>query len=266
MAAKVGRGKAEVPKGGLATAGGGESSDSSELVFAKAADHTTLNLDVIGRHHDRSHFGICRLEPYLAGAFAIKALESRFFAADQRHNDVTGIGDLGLFAHYEIPIHNVIFNHRSAFDLQDKGITTAREIAQRNRFAFFHGFQRTPRGDPTHQRKLLHLAIGYLLLDRLRQLDDLDGTALIVTAADKTLFLERGDVLVHGGQGRELEALADFLEARRVAVLGLKRNEVVENFFLTFGESHVRLRLRIFATGTLGEKKANVKKIGRAHV
>ncbi len=71
-------------------------------------------------------------------------------------------------------------------------------------------------------------------------MDDLDGAALIVTAANKAFFLECGDVLVHGGEGSELQAFADFLEAWRVAMLGLKRHEVVQNFFLPFGQSHVR--------------------------
>ena len=134
----------------------------------------------------------------------------------------------------------MIFNHGSALDLQDKRIAAAREIAQRNRFALFHGLQRTSRRDSSYQRKLLHLAVDDLFLDRLRQLDDLDGAALIVTAANEALLLERSDVLVHGGQGSEFQALADFFKAWRVAVLGLKRYKVVENFFLPFGQSHVR--------------------------
>src|SRR2546430_4027837 len=71
-------------------------SDDSGLVFAKDADDTALNLDVVRGNHDRSHFGICRLETYLAGAFAIEALERCFFPTNQRHHNVTSIGDLGL--------------------------------------------------------------------------------------------------------------------------------------------------------------------------
>jgi hypothetical protein len=43
-------------------------------------------------------------------------------------------------------------------------------------------------------------------------------------------------------------------------VLGLKGHQVIENFFLPFGESHVRAStFEGFSTGTLGEKKAHVK-------
>jgi hypothetical protein len=43
-------------------------------------------------------------------------------------------------------------------------------------------------------------------------------------------------------------------------MLGLKRHEVIENFFLPFGQGHVRASIcKSFPQGTLGEKKANVK-------
>src|SRR6266436_10090312 len=222
----------------LMIAGLAESLNNSLLVFTKDADDTTLNLDVVRGHHDRSHFRICGLKTNLAGAFAIKALQSCFFAANQRHHDVTGIGDLGLFADDEISVHDVILDHGRALDLQDEGIAATREIAKRNRFAFFHGLQRTSGGDPSHERKLLQFAIADLILDRLRQLDDFDGAALVIAAPNETFFLERGDVLVHGGQRSEFEAFANFFEARRVAVLGLKGHEVIEDLFLPFGQSH----------------------------
>src|SRR6267378_106476 len=218
--------------------GGGEQLDDSGLVLAKNAYDTALNFYVVRGHHDRSHFGICRLQADLARAFAIEALERCFFATNQRNNDIPGIGDLGLLANDKVPVHDVIFDHGTPFDLQNKGIAATSEIAQRNRLAFFNSFQRAPRRDPSHQWKLLHLAIVYLILDRLRQLDNLDGAALIVPAPYKAFFLESGNVLVHGGQRSELEALANFFEAWRVAVLGLKRHEVIENFFLPFGECH----------------------------
>src|ERR1700737_2266025 len=217
---------------------GGEQSDDSKLVLAEGADDPALNFQVVRGDHDGSHFRICRLETYLAGGFAIEALKRCFFAANQGDDDVSGIGDLGLLANDIVPVHDVIFDHGTSFDLQDKGIAATREISQRNRLAFFNSFQRAPRRDPSHQWKLLHLAIVYLILDRLWQLDDLDREALIVTAANEAFFLERGDVLVHGGQRSELEALANFFEAGCVAVFGLKRHEVIENFFLPFGECH----------------------------
>src|ERR1700719_4861887 len=152
----------------LPVVGGGARTDDSALVFAKDADDAALNLDVVRGYHDGGHFGICRLETALAGSFAIEALERCFFAADQRHHDVTGIGHLGLLADDKIPVHDVIFDHGAAFDLQNKGIAATREIAQRNRLTLFNSFQRAPCRNPSHQWKLVHPSIVYLILDRLR--------------------------------------------------------------------------------------------------
>src|SRR2546426_7427219 len=108
----------------------GKNLDNSELILAKDADHTTLNLHVVRGHHDGSHFRVCRLQANLAGPLAKEALQSCFLAANQRHHDVTGIGNLGLFAHDEISVHDVILDHGGAFDLEDEGIPATREIAQ----------------------------------------------------------------------------------------------------------------------------------------
>src|SRR5438876_10533342 len=48
--------------------------------------------------------------------------------------------------------------------------------------------------------------------------------ALIVAAANETLFLQRRDVFVHRCERRQLQSLAYFFKARRVSMLGLKRN------------------------------------------
>ena len=47
----------------------------------------------------------------------------------------------------------------------------------------------------------------------------LDRSALVVGAADVSLALEVGQVLVHRGQGLEPEVLGDLLEAGRVALV-----------------------------------------------
>ncbi len=106
--------------------GGEKQSHDSDLIFAQDADDATLNFYVVGRQQDGSHFGIRRLQTYLAGSFAIEALESCFLAADQRHDDIAGVGNLGLLAYNEVAVHDVIFDHGRAFDLQHKGIAAAR--------------------------------------------------------------------------------------------------------------------------------------------
>src|ERR1700681_2533495 len=112
------------------------------------------------------------------------------------------------------------------------------KVSERKRLAFLHSFERTTRGDAAHEGKLLHLALEHLILHRFGQLKNFDGAALIVAAANEALFLQRGDVLVHGGERGELHTLADLFKAGRVAVLVLEGNEIIQDFFLTFGQGH----------------------------
>ena len=60
--------------------------------------------------------------------------------------------------------------------------------------------------------------------------------AAVPGALDEALFLQVRQVLVHRGQRREAEAPADFLEARRVAVLLDELVQVIEDLALPFGE------------------------------
>src|SRR5260370_33234313 len=92
----------------LMIAGLAESLNNSLLVFTKDADDTTLNLEVVHGHHDRTHFRICRLQANLAGAFAIEALQCCPFAANQCQHDVTGIGNLDWVAYAELSVHDGI--------------------------------------------------------------------------------------------------------------------------------------------------------------
>src|SRR5260370_2489569 len=82
-----------------------DNTNYSELVLAKYADDTPLNLDVVRGHHDGSHFRICRLQANLAGAFAIEALQSCFFAANQPHHDITRIAPCSFFPADKITAH-----------------------------------------------------------------------------------------------------------------------------------------------------------------
>ena len=60
--------------------------------------------------------------------------------------------------------------------------------------------------------------------------------AAIPRPADEALFLQVGEVLVHRRQRRQAEAFADFLEARRIAVLLDELVQVVENLALPLGQ------------------------------
>ena len=88
----------------------------------------------------------------------------------------------------------------------------------------------------------------------------LDRPAAVPRALDEALFLQVGEVLVHRRQRREAEAAADFLEARRVAVLLDELVQVVEDFALPFGErKHAGLSLaEVRCDGTIRKRKAKV--------
>src|SRR6267143_7183424 len=157
----------------------------SGSVFAKNTYDAALNSHVVSRDHNGWHLRICRLQTNLTRSFAIEALQRRFVPANQRHHDVPGVRHLRLFADHVVPVHDVILNHGTAFHLEDERIPATREISQRKGFPLLNRLQRTPRRNPSHEGKLLYLALHYLVLDRLRQLHNFDRAALIVAAPNK---------------------------------------------------------------------------------
>src|SRR5208337_710443 len=116
-------------------------------------------------------------------------------------------------------------------------------ITQGNGLAFLDGFERAAGGDAANQRKLLDAALNDLFLHGLRQLHDFDRAALVITAPDEALFLEGADVFVDGGERGEFQSASNFFKARRVTVLGLKRDEKIKNFLLPFWQGHEFLRV-----------------------
>ena len=129
----------------------------------------------------------------------------------------------------------MILDHGIPLHLQNIRIAAPREITQRKGLSLLDRFQGPACRNATHERKLLDFPIEHLLLHWLRQLHNFDRAALVVPAADKPFLLQRGDVLVHRGQRSELQALADFLKAWRVAVLRFESHEIIQNFFLPLG-------------------------------
>src|ERR1035438_663284 len=106
-------------------------------ILSQDADDAALNFYIVRGNDDRRHFGISGLETNLAGTFAIEALESGFVAADQRDNNIAGIGDLGLLADYEIAVHELVFEHGTALHFECEGISTVGEVAEGKSFALF---------------------------------------------------------------------------------------------------------------------------------
>src|ERR1700732_1020663 len=105
--------------------------EAASLVFSKHANYPALDLDLIGRHDDRAHFGIGRLQANLPRPFAVETFQGSFILSDQCHHDVAPISSLGLLAHHIIAIHDVVFNHGGALNLQYERSSTAREVSER---------------------------------------------------------------------------------------------------------------------------------------
>ena len=100
-------------------------------------------------------------------------------------------------------------------------------------------FQGPARRNPAKQRQFLDLSLHHLVLHGLWQLHNFNRTALVISAPDETLLLERRDVLVNRRERRQLQSLADLLKTRRVAVLRLKGDQVIQHFFLPFCQRHL---------------------------
>src|SRR6185503_8557639 len=98
-----------------------------------------------------------------------------------------------------------------------------------NGFVAGHGFNRGAGGDETEQRQLESASAN-------SRRNDLDRPAAVPRPADEAFLLQVGEVLVDGGERRQVETAPDFLEARGVAVLLDELVEIVEDFTLAFGE------------------------------
>jgi hypothetical protein len=85
----------------------------------------------------------------------------------------------------------------------------------------------------------------------------IDRAAAIVVAGEQALFLQVGNVLMHGGQGIQAHGFLDLFKRRGVSLLHHEaRNEVVE-LALTPSDRHAR---------SIGECMANVNRMADAIV
>src|SRR5690348_3618598 len=161
-----------------------------------------------------------------------------FFSSRRRHTRWTGDWSSDVCSSDLIAVENVIVLHGVALHLENESVLAAREIAERDGFAILDGFEGTAGGDASHERKADGMAFDDLLAHGLGKLRDFDGAGLIVAAADEAFFLKRGEMLVHRGERRELEAAGDLLEAGRIAALVEKADQIIENFLLPLRERH----------------------------
>ena len=130
----------------------------------------------------------------------------------------------------EVAVADLLVDHRVALDAQHVGVALADEILRhRNGLGAGDRFDRHAGRDVAEHRQFERALPG-------ARRQQLDRAAAVPGAADEALFLQVRQVLVHRGERRQAEAPADFLEARRVAVLLNELLQVVENLALAFGQ------------------------------
>ena len=198
-------------------------------------DHHALQLHLVGRHVDRRHRRVRRLQAHLA-VLAVELLQRHVVPAEQRDHHLAVVGRLAVFDDDEVAVADLLVDHGAAAHAQDIGFAAADHLFRhRDRFRAGHRLDRRAGRDVAEQRQL----------DRPPahpRRDELDRTAAVPRALDDALLLQVREVLVHGRQRRQVEAPADLLQARRVAVLLDEVVQVIQNLALAFGEwDHARI-------------------------
>src|SRR5690606_37571854 len=137
-----------------------------------------------------------------------------------------------------VAVADVLVDHRVAPDAQDVAVAAAGQVLG-------HGYRLARRDrldggagcDVAEQRQFQ----GTLAGGRGNQLD---GATAVPRPSDEALLLQVGEVLVNRGERGEVEAIADFFEARRIPVALDVILEKVEDLALPFGERLHRASLR----------------------
>ena len=125
--------------------------------------------------------------------------------------------------------------HGVAADFKGEDFAVANDIAQRDAFRGFDGFDGLAGGDAAEERQ----AIGASFSGADREY--VDGTAAIVGALEETLVLKVGDVFMHSGERAEAQAAGDLLVGGGVAVLLGEVGKEVDDFFLPPCDSHAEI-------------------------
>jgi hypothetical protein len=179
--------------------------------------------------------GICGgLEADL-GTFVVEALEGGFGAVDEGYDDLSLAGGAGALNKDVVAADDVLVAHGVAADFEGEDVAVADDVVQRNGLGRLGSFYRHAGGDAAGEDD----AVAGAGAGAGRQ--HVNGAAAVVHAVEQALFLEVGDVLVHGGQALQLHAARDLFKRRGVAVAGHERFEEVENLFLPSSDSHGRI-------------------------
>lgn len=194
-------------------------------VFAKDAEDLALNADIRGRCEDGSHFSIRGLKPDHA-ALSVEALKSSVGTIDESDDNFAFPRGSGTFHEDVVSGDDVLVAHRVAANFKCEDLAVADDIAERDAFRCFNGFDWLACSDAPHQWETVRAS------SRTAWRQHVNRAAAIVCALQKTFVLQVGDVFVDGGKRAEPEAAGDLLIRRGVPVLLSEAGEKIENLFL----------------------------------
>ncbi len=203
-------------------------------VFAEDTKDFALDTDVGGRSVDRGHFGVGGLETDHA-AFAVEALEGGVRAVDEGNDNLALASGASALDEDVVAGDDVFVAHGVAADLEGEDFAVADDVIQRDALRGFNGFDGLAGSDATQQRK----TIGPFL--PRADGEDVDGAAAIMGALQEPFVLQISDVLMHGGERTQTEAIGDLLVGRGVAILLREAGEEVDDFFLSPCDSHAEI-------------------------
>jgi hypothetical protein len=200
-------------------------------VFTEDAENLALDADVGGGGVDGRHLGVRGLQANHA-AFAVEAFEGSVGAVDERDDDLAFACGAGALDKNIVSGDDVLVAHGVTAHLQGKDFAVADDVAEGDAFGGFDRLNGLTGCDAAQKRQAVRAFFA------AASGEDVDGTAAVVGALEKTLVLEVGDVLVHGGEGAEAQPAGDLLVRRGVAVLLGEAGEKVDDLFLPSRNCH----------------------------
>src|SRR5262249_50729321 len=87
-----------------------------------------LHLHLVGVAENRLHRGVRRLKPDFAAWLAIEFFQGDLGPAEQRNHHLAVVGALAILDYDEIPIADLLVDHRIAADAEDVRVALAGQI------------------------------------------------------------------------------------------------------------------------------------------
>ena len=183
---------------------------------------------------NRIHRFVRRLQPNPPVALAIKLLDRGGRAVDESNHHLPVVGGVLLVDDDEIPVADLLVDHRVSANPQDEVVSTSPHqiLGNSDRLGGLDRLDRHAGGNCAEERE--RGGPG----EHIRR-HELDTATLVVGALDVAFALEVGEMLMNRRERVIVKLRRDLLEARRVPVLFGIGLEVSENFPLAFCERHI---------------------------